>query len=55
MNLIFITQEDTAKIQDFIFDVWQYFFDTGTKEMVLEKRKDLQNPIEFYKEHNGNF
>ena len=53
--LLPVTSSDTDAIQDFFIYTWKEFFDVRTKEEAFLKRKDLQNPVEFYKNHNGNF
>lgn len=50
-----ITPEDAKEVQDFILETWKEFFNAGNREEAINKRKDLQNPSEFYKSHNGDF
>lgn len=54
-NLIPITSLDTVKIQDFLYNGWKEFFNPGNKNEAISKRKDLQDPVRFYKNHNGDF
>lgn len=54
-QIISITPLDTIKIQHFIYESWKEFFNPGSKKEAISKRKDLQDPVNFYKNLNGNF
>ena len=45
--------DDIIDLHKFLRAIWKEFF--VYTETIIEKRKDLSDPIIFYKKHNGNF
>lgn len=55
MNIVSATSSQREEIQNFIFEFWKEFFDTGEQKDMLKKRPDLLFCPRFYIERDGNF